>query len=131
MENLKKIYVDVDGTLLDGSLDLLFKERCKSEDFSIVLNWYENCEVDNLLINMDLVNELIELKEMGYELVLWTNRGVKNKEMTKRNLGIYWNMFNSHEFHDGKKGKCVLDGFVYDNESKYLNCGVMGKLISF
>lgn len=129
--SLKKIYVDVDGTLLEGSLDREFKRRCENEEFSVVLNWYRNCEVDNLNINMELINELINLKEGGYELILWTNRGEENKGMTKRNLGVYWHMFDSHEFYGGEKGKCVLNGVVYDNEEKYLKCGVQGRLFNF
>ena len=128
---IKKIYVDVDGTLLDGSLDAMFKESISLNGFDKTLAWYESCNVNNLKLNMELINELIALKEMGYVLVLWTNRGVANKQMTIDNLGVYWHMFSSHEFHDGKKGKCVLDGVVYDNESKYLSCGVMGRLITF
>ncbi len=128
---VKKIYVDVDGTLLSGSLDLEFKKRSAVEAFSSVLAWYENCGVDDLALNMELIVKLVDLKEQGYELILWTNRGVANIEMTRRNLGIYWHMFSSHEFHDGKKGKCVLDGFVIDNEEKYLACGLSGVLVNF
>lgn len=127
----KKIYVDVDGTLLNGSLDSKFKTMVSEVGFEKTLSWYNDCNVNDLSVNMELINELITLKEFGYVLVLWTNRGECQKKMTKENLGVYWNMFDSHEFHDGKKGKCVLDGMVYDNESKYLACGVMGKLISF
>lgn len=126
-----KIYVDVDGTLLDGSLDKMFKERCVNEEFSVVLAWYENCEIDNLELNMDLIKELITLREEGNELILWTNRGEENREMTKRNLGIYWNMFNSYEFHSGKKSKCVLEGLVIDNEERFSTCGTSFRLIDF
>jgi hypothetical protein len=128
---LKKIYVDVDGTLLCGSLDLEFKERCSVEEFKTVLEWYENCQVDNLRLNVELLRNLKELKEDGFELILWTNRGEANKDMTKRNLGEWWNLFDSHEFHDGQKGKCKLDGLVIDNEDKYLSCGKQGILIKF
>lgn len=129
--NVKKIFVDVDGTLLDGSLDLRFKDLVNAEGFEKAVVWYESCGINDLKLNMDLIDELIALKEMGYELVLWTNRGLANKQMTIENLGVYWHMFSSHEFHEGKKGKCVLDGVVYDNESKYLACGLMGRLFSF
>lgn len=132
VNGVKKIYVDVDGTLLCGSLDVEFKERCSVEEFKEVLNWYENCEVDGLQLNVELIVSLMELKSKGYELILWTNRGVANREMTRRNLGDWWNMFDSYEFYDGKKGVCRLDGVVIDNEAKYMECSVnrLGVLVS-
>ena len=126
-----KIYVDVDGTLVNAELDNKFKMSINEIGFEETMKWYDECNVDNLSINMDLVNELIKLKEEGNELILWTNRGSKQVEMTKRNLGIYWYMFSSYEFHSGSKGKCVLDGMVYDNEEKYLSCGTSSKLIKY
>ena len=131
VKEIKKIYVDVDGTLLCGSLDLEFKRRCSVEEFKVVLEWYENCQVDNLKLNLELLKNLKSLKEDGFELILWTNRGEANREMTKRNLGEWWNMFDSYEFYDGKKGKCKLEGLVIDNEEKYLSCGERGILVNF
>lgn len=126
-----KIYVDVDGTLLSEELDLKFKKSINDIGFEETMKWYNDCHVNNLVINMELIKELITLKEEGNELILWTNRGSKQTGMTKENLGVYWHLFSTHEFHAGSKGKCVLDGIVYDNEDKYLTCGKEGKLIKF
>ena len=127
----KVIYVDFDGTLASGSLDKVFRDLCKEAGFENVIDWYNECEVDDLELNMDLINELIELKDKGYKLVLWKNRGISNKGMTRRNLGKYWDLFDDYEFHSGKKGKCKLSGIVYDNEEKYLECGVEGRLFNY
>ena len=121
------VYVDVDGTLLDNSLDNTFISTMKECPVK-GLAWYNTCEVDDLAINMELVQFLIALKEKGYTLVLWTNRGIANIPMTKRNLGSFiWNMFDSHEFHSGKKiNASMLEGIVIDNEEKYLTKGTLG-----
>jgi histidinol phosphatase-like enzyme len=128
---MSKIYVDVDGTLLDPSLDNEFKSMVDSVGINDALVWYNNVYVANLSINMDLVNKLIALKEQGYELILWTNRGEQQRAMTEANLGIYWHMFSTHIFRAGAKGKDVLDGMVYDNEVKYLACGTTSQLVSY
>ena len=131
MKALNTIYVDFDGTLACSSLDNCFKDLCKQQGFENVIEWYRECEVDDLQLNHELIDELKTLKEQGYRLVLWTNRGLTNKRMTKRNLGEYWNLFDEHQFHAGQKHKCKLDGIVYDNEEKYLSCGTQGKLFNF
>lgn len=128
---MSKIYVDVDGTLLCPSLDNQFKEKVTAIGINEALVWYDTMYVDNLSLNMELINELITLKEEGHELILWTNRGNNQVAMTQANLGVYWHMFSAHIFRAGAKGKDTLDGMVYDNEAKYLSCGTSSKLISY
>lgn len=123
------IFVDMDGTVLDSSLDNEFKRRCEEDGFDITIKWYRKCNVSNLNINIELIEQLIALKDKGHNLVLWTNRGLENKEMTKNNLKEYWNIFNEYQFHSGMKSKCQLDGVVIDNEEKYLSCGTKSVLI--
>ena len=124
-------YIDVDGTLLCPSLDNMFKEKVATLGIESALAWYNTVYQDNLSLNMELIEELIQLKEQGHTLVLWTNRGEHQIAMTQSNLGVYWHMFSAHVFRAGSKGKDVLDGVVYDNEEKYLACGIQGKLISY
>lgn len=128
---MSKYYIDVDGTLLCPSLDNKFKEQVATLGIESALAWYNSVYLDTLSINMELIHELIALKEEGHTLILWTNRGENQVAMTKANLGIYWHMFDMHMFRSGAKGKDTIDGTVYDNEAKYLSCGINGKLISY
>lgn len=128
------IYVDVDGTLLCGSHDALFASRlANGEDFGVVLNWYNSTYVADLAINWALVNELIELKAKGHKIILWTNRGECQYEMTKANLGDVWDMFDEYMFLDGGKRKMnPVDGYVYEDVAKYAELGTKGHtLVSF
>lgn len=128
---MSKYYIDVDGTLLCPSLDNKFKEQVVALGIDAALEWYNGVYLDTLSLNMELIEELIQLKEEGHTLILWTNRGENQVAMTKANLGVYWHMFDAHIFRAGAKGKDTLDGMVYDNEAKYLSCGTQGKLISY
>jgi hypothetical protein len=112
------IYVDVDGTLLDHSHDQQFIAS------GYDLSWYNQQYVSDLAINIGLVAELILLKKYN-KLVLWTNRGEEQKEMTIENLGNIWNMFDEHQFHSGKKYGTNVDGYTFDNEAKYVNNGTV------
>lgn len=127
----KTFYVDVDGTLLSSELDNRFKASIEKIGFDETVTWYKSCEIDNLSINYSLVSHLIYLKLQGHKLILWTNRGEENIPMTKRNLGYIWYLFDEHQFFAGTKGKCSLNGVIYDNEEKYLSCGAEGKLYKF
>lgn len=124
-------YVDFDGTLACASLDDCFKDLCSQQGFDNVIDWYRSCEVDDLPLNLELIAELYELKAQGHKIVLWTNRGLGNKAMTKRNLGTHWDLFDEYQFHAGMKSKCELDGVVYDNEERYLACGTYGRLFHY
>jgi hypothetical protein len=70
---------------------------------------------------------------MGYKLVLWTNRGECQVEMTKSNLGIYWEMFDDHMFLDGgKRNLDSVEGFIIEDSVKNGELGVYGyKHVSF
>jgi hypothetical protein len=124
-------YVDVDGTLLDESHDLLFKKMIGEKGFDEAVKWYDSTEVDNLRINEPLVKELMELRKKGAELHLWTNRGANQVEMTKRNLGPVWDLFSSHLFREGRKSKDVVPGEIWDNEERFLSQGTSGRLVDF
>ena len=131
---LTDIYVDVDGTLLCGSHDALFASRlANGEEFSVVLDWYNRTYVADLAINEALVNELITLKNKGHKLILWTNRGGAQYEMTKENLDVLWDIFTEHVFLDGGKRKLEpVNGHVYEDVLKYAELGVHGHtLVSF
>jgi hypothetical protein len=129
-------YIDMDGTVLDPSLDKIFNDRYSActtqEEKDLTIKWYRSLDVHNLELNMELIQRLIALKEEGHTLILWTNRGEENIPMTKKNLGIYWHLFSDHQFFGGQKGSCQLNGIVLDNEPKYLKCGLLGsELIVF
>ena len=118
---VKKVYVDVDGTVLSGVLDGMFKEMVGEVGIEVALEWYEGQVVDDLKRRVWLLCVLGMLRVCGVEMVLWTNRGWMNKEATRRNLGVWWYMFDSCEWCEGRKGRDIpVDGWVLDNESEYV-----------
>lgn len=128
----KKVYVDFDGTLADAKHDNEFKKRVKEEGMEKTMQWYNATKVSNLELNKVLIERLQQMKEKGIEIILWTNRGEAQKEMTVENLGKNAELFSEMQFRSGAKGKDSLDGFVFDNEEKYLACGKEGgELITF
>lgn len=112
-----RIYVDVDGTLLDSRLDNLFKEQVARYGIEQAVAWYNGTYIDDLEINYDLVDALLYYYEMGHELILWTNRGRAQVDMTIKNLEpILW-MFSDMIFGEGRKLKNKpIDGLIVDNE---------------
>jgi histidinol phosphatase-like enzyme len=107
------IYVDMDGTLLHGELDRLYTAS------GYDIHWYDQQYIDHLAINYKLVRVLKKLKRRGHRLVLWTNRGTIQIEMTRANLGELWHLFDDHQFHGGKKRGTNVGGYTIDNEVKY------------
>jgi FMN phosphatase YigB (HAD superfamily) len=116
---MKRIYVDVDGTLLDSSLDKSFINSGYN------VEEYDKQYVDTLAVNYNLVKELKEYKDKGYELVLWTNRHYTQYIMTINNLGDVWDIFDEHRFYGGKKLGTNTDGITIDNEPKYVINGIL------
>ena len=127
-----KIYVDIDGTLLDGSLDVEFKSKVEEIGIEDAIRWYDSLHVSNLSINMALVGELKQARDMGCIIIGWTNRSLMQRTMTEANLASILHMFDHIEYHAGGKGKYKVDGIVVDNEEKYLANGSDGSVhISF
>lgn len=125
-----KLYVDVDGTILSSELDEMFKEKIEEDGLLPAINWYDNFYKDDLTFNTHIIEWVLSMKyDMNYELVLWTNRGSNQIEMTKKNLGDLWYEFEDHLFYEGKKSKCSVDGIVVDNEFKNIHCGIGGILV--
>jgi hypothetical protein len=108
------------------------KEKVMKLSKEIVI--YVDC--DGVLLDGshdDLFISKCKEKEMGYKLVLWTNRGECQVEMTKSNLGIYWEMFDDHMFLDGgKRNLDSVEGFIIEDSVKNGELGVYGyKHVSF
>jgi hydroxymethylpyrimidine pyrophosphatase-like HAD family hydrolase len=109
----KDIYVDIDGTLLDSSLDNQFKEH----DYNI--KWYDKQYINNLNINNDLIQCLYIIKYIGCNIHILTNRGYAQAKMTIENLAEHTSLFNSFTFCEGLKSKYTRRGLLIDNEVKY------------
>jgi hypothetical protein len=45
--------------------------------------------------------------------------------MTKANLGEVWSLFHDHQFHEGRKRGTNIDGYTIDNETKYVDNGMV------
>ena len=109
----KNIYVDIDGTLLDSTLDNRFKEH----DYNV--SWYDEQYINNLNINKDLIQCLYIIKYLGCNINIITNRGYKQAKMTIENLGEHNVLFDNYIFCEGLKSKYHVPGTLIDNESKY------------
>jgi hypothetical protein len=111
-----RYYVDFDGTLeLTNRLDNTFRDLIKTIGIKMAIEWYDNQYIDDLPLDMNLINTLIEYYNKGDVLILWTNRGPKQFEMTMKNLGKYKYLFTEFIFGEGRKPK-VTDGIVIENE---------------
>jgi hypothetical protein len=130
--DLDVIYVDCDGVLLSSELDNWFKNRIEEVGFKNAIKEYEEMYVDDLEVNIKLIKLLINLKKRkNVRVVLWTNRGETERDMTMSNLGEYWNVFDEVMFREGQKKNDKLNGIVVDNEERYLKCGERGILVDW
>ena len=123
------INVDCDGVLLSNIHEDLLLKRIKEESYSFadssqIFDWYTKL-VDTTLIkvNHPLMRFLSTKRDEGHYLKLWTNRMYTLKNATMRNLGNYKSLFDSFEFHSGRKSTSQVEGIVIDNASPYLSCG--------
>ena len=113
--------------------NLLFK-KVKEESYSFadssqIFDWYTQLVDTNMLkVNHPLMQFLQEKKEEGHHIRLWTNRMYTLKNATIRNLGDYKSLFDSFEFHSGRKSASQVEGMVIDNSPTYLHCGESGVL---
>ena len=128
--NIKKVYVDMDGTVLDSTHDHWFQSMEKKVGYDNAVETYRKVtDVDNLKINMPLIMALQILKAAGYELILWTNRGEAQRPMTEANLGEYNALFSDTIYGAGKKMDHIQDapGHIIDNEEKNFEVGHITK----
>jgi hypothetical protein len=124
-------YVDVDGTLLCGSINTWFMtERSRGQlSFDDLIEMYTQkmLAISHMGQNEQLLLRLESLKRtQRARLILWTNRGNDLREVTKSQLGEWWYMFDDHLFREGKKISDTLDGIVLDDEERHAKCGKSG-----
>lgn len=119
---LPTLYVDVDGTMLEPTLDEEFARRSRQFGREAALEWYESetAHVNNLRRNEPLFDVLKKYRERGHEVVLWTRRGPGQKQQTLENLGERASIFTGHIFADGDKAKALAGktGVIVDNEAR-------------
>lgn len=119
--NKTTIYVDMDGTLLDGSHDNWFLSMVSELGRDNAINTYRKVtDVDNLKLNTSLLNQLYVAKAKGAKIVLWTNRGEAQRAMTEANLGGQMGLFSNSIYGAGKKVEMINadnNSIVIDNET--------------
>tara|TARA_Y100000310_G_scaffold289283_1_gene315570 strand:+ start:352 stop:816 length:465 start_codon:yes stop_codon:yes gene_type:complete len=123
------VFCDVDGTLVDNSLDDRFGKMFVSEGRDMAVDWYDNeCWEQGLVVNKRVVVLLVMLWLVGVELVLWTDRGECQRDMTENNVKWWLWLFDSSEYWESKKSRDeVVERYVgsgevvrvVDNKSKY------------
>lgn len=130
----KQVFVDCDGTLLSSRLDELYKAKERALGVSSALEWYKTVtDEDDLELNVPMWLELTVLKAQGFDIVLWTNRGHEQMDMTLRNLSKYGiaDMFSMFVFGDGHKlNTNVGAGIVFDNDERNA-CGIFHLVNTF
>lgn len=117
------IYVDMDGTLVSNALDNIFKEMVGAYGTEEAVKIYNGLYVDDLEINMPLVKKLVTMKKRGHKVIVWTNRGLSQKEMTMKNLSSVIDLFDDFVFCGGAKKAQRVNGVVIDNDTTYTTCG--------
>jgi len=127
----KKLYVDCDGTVLGRQLDLEFRNSCLVNGLPSTYHWYIN---QSMSILPRRVGVLLVLTVMSVlcriELVLWTNRFSINMPATKKNLGVWWHVFEKHMFQCATKADDIPDdGLIVDNEQHYIDRATYGYCI--
>ena len=127
---MNRFYVDVDGTLLSSRLDKKWMEWKEEYGFEVALEKYEGLDVDDLVVNGLLVDWLRERYEDGDEIVVWTNRGEGQREMTRRNLSCIEDIVSEWRFREGGKSKDrLMDGWIIDNDLSMDACCDVGRFI--
>ena len=150
MKSLSKInkvlLIDVDGTLLDNTLEMFFRNKITELGLSkAIVEFNKLYKTDFLEVNDNLMKhlELIKMNRDDVAVVLWTNRGSKFKKATINNLqkSKYCIVFDEYYFCGGKKAD-YLDKIkkqfncsnliVYDDREEYVSLGNKGsKLFNF
>lgn len=133
---MARVYIDLDGTLFDNSLDAEFEMWKELIGVEGALIWYNEEKRDNLKLNKTLWDRLFELWRQGHELVIWTNRGQNQVWMTMANLARYGihKYISAYFFFDGKKAKVAKtqDGIVFDNDYRNeVPCGEFNFIPTF
>lgn len=126
------INVDCDGVLVPNIHEESLFWRIKNHGYSFadcsqIWDWYSKLvETVELPVNELFLRYLNSLKEQGHSIRLWTNRMYTLKNATLKNLGDWTRIFDSFEFHQGRKGHTQVEGVVIDNSKQYLSCGQVG-----
>ena len=133
----KIINMDCDGVLLSNRNESLLTSEIESglsyDDTSPVWDWYDELiHTTTLPINVPMLKVLQGLKDDGHVLRLWTNRAYTLRKPTLDNLGGWKGLFDSFEFHSGRKHLSKVEDrknekFV-DNHQRYLPKGDNGIL---
>jgi FMN phosphatase YigB (HAD superfamily) len=128
------IYVDCDGTLVKYST-ARFRVRVEAgvnQGLTDLEAWLDAAEVIPRPLNYRLLRWLKNLPKDKYRLILWTNRNPGLIDATMRNLGKWAEIFDDFSFNgtgsamSNKYG--LMDGFVIDDEPRYVRCGSIGGL---
>jgi len=126
--------IDCDGVLMsnrhEDALNTKIEHECLSYgDLSSVWDWYDTLINTNPLpTNIPLLKSLEVMRDEGYTIRLWTNRGHSLKSATMRNLDGWVHLFDTTTFYGGRKHLSNVEGAVIDNHPHYLHCGDSGIL---
>lgn len=127
--------IDCDGVLLSNVHEDSFFTKIQDEGCSIkstsheVFDWYTKLvDTTPVSVNHYVMQFLQTKKKEGHAIRLWTNRMYTLRDATIRNLGDYKSIFDSFQFHSGRKFTSIVEGVVVDNRSQYLHCGETGIL---
>lgn len=128
--------IDCDGVLLSNKLEEILHQKVIEEGYSWeesspIWDWYQELvTTSHLRRNDSFLRYLVQLKDMGHVIRLWTNRNYELHKPTVRELGSFSGIFDSFLYNNGSKHLSCVEGIVIDNTPKYLHCGEKGVLFS-
>ena len=110
-----KIIVNADSN--DSELLTIFKEKISNkEELDYFVGNYFNKESINIPIKQEAVIYITKLKELGYEIVFITNRGIKDDDHTDLIVPEYLEKNNIPYYSIITKSK---DKYMYLNDCEY------------
>lgn len=117
-------YVDFDGTICCDFMDNVWHKHYESKGLEETIKIYDNEKTHSgECLNTPLLTRLHKIKsEEKVKLILFTNRRRVKKEDTLKALAHWHELFDDMIFCDGKKVEKKIEGYLIDNERKYLNC---------
>ena len=117
---MRRLFVDCDRCLLDSrahDLWLTLKEKYATTEEA--LDAYAKECPDDLVLNIALLLQILQFKANGYTIVLWTDRGERQIDVTMKNLSMWGivKIFDMFIFGDGKKKQYPIgpDDYVMDD----------------
>ena len=116
---------DLDGTLFRNDADMGFNKLAAEIGSPAALAKYSitpDMWDFNVPLNYELLKKAQHYKQLGYKVIVFTNRFPMQDKRVKENLGCYASIFEQYIYGCGYKKGMHINGILFDNDSKYVAC---------